>query len=175
MLHHRRGQLEETIFTTPGCGRHAYFNSNCHRCNDRAQTRALQEVAGHFERVEAAQRTAEKSARREDRRARRGGGLLWDEKLRLGAWISGLGLIGAAVAVVLLILALILAIKVFLYLLPFLMLAAIGYLVWRHWGRRRAETIAQAASPGWYPDPWGAPTFRWFDGGSWTEQLRDQG
>lgn len=37
------------------------------------------------------------------------------------------------------------------------------------------QVMLNAAAPGWYPDPGGAPMLRWFDGRQWTPQTAPMG
>lgn len=166
------------LFGQPGCGRHATygFHRNCPNCNAKAQTAALQKIAGHMDQQAAVQHAEEKRARREERRARKGGGLLWDERL-LAFGVSGVSLLVTATFLVLaIIVALALLGHLLLILLPVIFWGGLAYIVWRVWRRRQSgRQIGTASStpPGWYPDP-DTGALRWFDGTQWTDHFGGQ-
>lgn len=60
------------------------------------------------------------------------------------------------------------AIVQFLLLVALLITSVVLWLVERSTRARATPYRPQLAAPGWYPDPGGAPAWRWFDGWTWT-------
>jgi hypothetical protein len=59
----------------------------------------------------------------------------------------------------------------------FALVAVVGLGLWfglRRSGRPHAATVAPERSPGWYPDPSGAPFRRFWDGRKWTNHTTDR-
>lgn len=49
--------------------------------------------------------------------------------------------------------------------------ALVGFAVWL-WQRDRRRRHLRPPPSGWYPDPWGQPLERWWNGESWTPNVR---
>ena len=47
----------------------------------------------------------------------------------------------------------------------------VGFAIWL-WRRDRRRRHTRPPVSGWYPDPWGQPLERWWNGESWTPNVR---
>lgn len=153
------------------------FHANCPDCNARSQAASLNKIAGHLDQQAVAQRAADKQTRREERRARKGGGALWDEQLIARSTASLGYVVLALVAGIVLIGILVLLGHLLLILIPVIICGGLGFLGWRVWTRRqtRRQIVEPSLTPpGWYPDPNGTGALRWYDGMQWTEHLGGQ-
>ena len=134
----------------PGCAHHTSRNYRCNACLTLSLMRAPER---------AAQQRAE-----EERKLRFEAGPIAAIRDKLLA--SAISVVGGLILLAALLYVLI---QAFWVLFPFGVIAGVAYMVWR----RRQRSSRQSNPPaGWYQNPENDGYERWFNGSSWTDQVR---